>query len=725
MFLKERLTVRFFPLLLLLTSCHAKAGHGRSQFIWTSLLLALPVLVLIYFVLTQWIKKMNNSNTSFVLGSIRCFKLFLICVGMFGLSILVVNYVAPHRVYDGTPAEKRLEGHLIKDTLQEYEGFSELIIGNYHDTRLMVEYIDFLAEANYTGDLYMFKESIKSSHSNEIVIGDYVDIDNSIDAMLVSYIEYKLSNYDVSILYLDKYKDDTVHYNCQLIAGYLYQYIEEYSKAEEAYTHELNNGNVTSALKSLSYLFSRQSRYDDISQLSLKYDYWLEYIPLHYSIRASRYTFDIELYFRSTLAHVSSGLNGWGIAGALIITLAYFLFLYKVDVFRKEPITGLVVVFLLGCLSPALVFYLSDVLSDYTQIESNVFLKYIIQVGLVEEIVKLIPFLIIFKFTKLIQEPYDFVLYISLSALGFAFTENLIYFDINRIGLIQSRALTAVVVHMFCSSCIVYSVVYFNFKKGKKGTVLPMLIGLIIASIAHGVYDILAVKNLTPLFILFFLYLIFNWGIIINNTLNNSPFFDLKKVRKIESLRQWMSIVLLFVLLSEYVLRAFQLGSFWANDMLLGSFFSIFYLWIYISFSIGSLDFFRGYWEPVGYSENFKAIILPRMENHRVYLGHNVVVSPKQGHNPNGIKELKGQLVSRRIMRGDKNWYVMRLRDNLNASGYFNNIVLVWFSDYDASIIEDKNISVKVNMIPDTTDLKNIEFKKTNRLLKGYLNELK
>lgn len=724
-FLKGKLVVNYSFLLLILTSCHARAGQGKDYFIWTSIFLALPILALTYFVLSQWVRKMKRSNTSFFLGSLRYFKLFFICIGMFIVSLLIVNYVALDRVYGESPVDKRTEGHLIKDTLQEYEGFMELVKGNYHDTKLMVEYIDFLANARYTGDLYEFKERIKSAYSDDIISKEYVEINNSTDAMLVSYVEYKLSNPEVAILYLNQYENDTIHYNCQLVAGYLYHYIEQYDKAEQAYLHELNNGNVASALQYLSYLYKSQKRYDDISHLSLQYDYWLEHIPLYIAIRASRYSFDVGLYLRSNCAHVMSGLNGWGVAGAFIITLAYFIFLYQVDVFRKEPILGLVTVFLLGCLSPGLVFYISDVLSDYTSIENNVFLKFVIQVGLVEELVKLIPFLLVLKFTKLIQEPYDFILYISLSALGFAFTENLIYFDINRIGLIQSRALTAVVVHMFCSSCVVYPIVYLNFKKEKKGTILPMLLGLIIASLAHGLYDIFAVKNLTPFFVLFFLYLIFNWGIMINNTLNNSPYFDLKKVGSIEFLRQWMSIVLLFVLLSEYVLRAFQLGSFWANDMLFGSFFSIFYLWIYISFSIGSLDFFRGYWEPVGYSENFKAIIFPRMANYRVYLGKNVVIKPIRGENPNGLEYLKGQIVSRRIVRGDKDWYVMKLRDKLNSPGFYNNIALVWFHEYDASITEDKDIPVKVHLIRETVNLKNIRIKETNILLRGKLNELK
>ena len=50
-------------------------------------------------------------------------------------------------------------------------------------------------------------------------------------------------------------------------------------------------------------------------------------------------------------------------------------------------------------------------------------------IGFVEELVKIIPFLLLLKFFKFIDEPYDYILYASSSALGFAFMENMIYFE--------------------------------------------------------------------------------------------------------------------------------------------------------------------------------------------------------------------------------------------------------------------------------------------------------
>ena len=48
-------------------------------------------------------------------------------------------------------------------------------------------------------------------------------------------------------------------------------------------------------------------------------------------------------------------------------------------------------------------------------------------IGLIEETVKIIPFLLMLKFSRQINESIDYVIYASVSALGFAFMENLIY----------------------------------------------------------------------------------------------------------------------------------------------------------------------------------------------------------------------------------------------------------------------------------------------------------
>ena len=84
-------------------------------------------------------------------------------------------------------------------------------------------------------------------------------------------------------------------------------------------------------------------------------------------------------------------------------------------------------------------------------------------IGVIEEFVKFVPFLIILKFTKIINEPIDYIMYASLSALGFAFVENFNYFDDGSINIIHSRALTASIAHMVFSSLVVYGLILAKY----------------------------------------------------------------------------------------------------------------------------------------------------------------------------------------------------------------------------------------------------------------------
>ena len=48
-------------------------------------------------------------------------------------------------------------------------------------------------------------------------------------------------------------------------------------------------------------------------------------------------------------------------------------------------------------------------------------------IGFIEELVKLIPFLLILRFTSIARKPVDYIVIASACGLGFSFFENLMY----------------------------------------------------------------------------------------------------------------------------------------------------------------------------------------------------------------------------------------------------------------------------------------------------------
>ena len=95
------------------------------------------------------------------------------------------------------------------------------------------------------------------------------------------------------------------------------------------------------------------------------------------------------------------------------------------------------------------------------------FVYCVVGIGAIEELVKILPLLLVMVFSKKLKEPIDFVVFASTMALGFAFIENLIYFDESSLNTIQGRSLSSTVTHMFNSSLVAYGIAIGKFAKKK------------------------------------------------------------------------------------------------------------------------------------------------------------------------------------------------------------------------------------------------------------------
>lgn len=127
---------------------------------------------------------------------------------------------------------------------------------------------------------------------------------------------------------------------------------------------------------------------------------------------------------------------------------------------------------------------------------------------MVEEFVELLPQLIIVRYKKIVREPNDFILYVSVSALGFAFIENAMYIQKSSFFAINGRALMSTVAYMTFSSVVGYSVMVYTYKKDLKEWSY-LIGGFVLASIMHGFYNFWLInpvaKQLNGLTFLFFM----------------------------------------------------------------------------------------------------------------------------------------------------------------------------------------------------------------------------
>ena len=119
-------------------------------------------------------------------------------------------------------------------------------------------------------------------------------------------------------------------------------------------------------------------------------------------------------------------------------------------------------------------------------------------IGPIEEVAKLIPFLVIIRHFSEFDEPIDGIIYASFIALGFAAVENYFYLPLITSGEALARGFAGPVVHIVFASIWGYYVGRACLRgRGLLATVVFALVG---TALLHGIYDYLVIAM--PLFAL-------------------------------------------------------------------------------------------------------------------------------------------------------------------------------------------------------------------------------
>lgn len=212
----------------------------------------------------------------------------------------------------------------------------------------------------------------------------------------------------------------------------------------------------------------------------------------------------------------------------------WLVYLRKLDVFNAEKWVNMVLVFLVGLGTPLIVLYAPDAISGPRLNGQywNDFEEYFLRVGLIEELAKLAPLLLVVFFTKFIDEPIDYVIYAALLALGFSATENVLYMNRYDPSVLAVRGLISSLGHICFTSIAIYGWVEGKYRY-KKWAVLYFVWAFVLAALAHALFDWILTIQVAwklPLFIVFYIFLLEVWALIINNSLNNSPHYTKKTV---------------------------------------------------------------------------------------------------------------------------------------------------------------------------------------------------
>jgi RsiW-degrading membrane proteinase PrsW (M82 family) len=344
-----------------------------------------------------------------------------------------------------------------------------------------------------------------------------------------------------------------------------------------------------------------------------------------------------------------------------LISLTWYIFISWLDIYEQEKFRYMFLTFIMACGSTFLVFTISpfwDMVGLHLNGEFwNDFAYSSLRVGLTEELVKFLPFLIMLLFSKQIDEPFDYILFGATSALGFAFIENIQYLFQSDLVYANGRAFYASVGHIFDTGIICYCIAIAKHKG--KNLLLAALLGFILASLAHGFYDFWLIsdyyKSFWPTFI-FFLFSLHLFAIMKNNLINISPFYEPDKRLDVVRNKNRLFNLLLLILFVDYISFALLNGVTEANGFLQHSVSRYTFIMIYLVLSFNSTNIIHGYIAPIGLPRVFFKSLFNRYPN---YLGARVkLADPLAGNRSfHKVLPMQGRLMKRVVIDDNFNWY--------------------------------------------------------------------
>ena len=182
------------------------------------------------------------------------------------------------------------------------------------------------------------------------------------------------------------------------------------------------------------------------------------------------------------------------IVSAITPPLLIVLFIYRNDLYEKEPHKLLITTFFLGCFL-ILPMILLELITE--KIFKNIFIFSMIGVALVEEGIKYLA-LLKFNFPKKdFNEPYDGIIYSLVLTMGFALVENVMYVIGNGsegASVSVLRMLTAIPMHSTCG--IVMGYFMGMAKMNEKNKTKNLMLSIILPVLIHGLYNYFIFINL-------------------------------------------------------------------------------------------------------------------------------------------------------------------------------------------------------------------------------------
>ncbi len=607
---------------------------------------------------------------------------------------------------------------------EENENFAYTKLG--YEEQFLVEPQNVLIRFEYV-DLY----NTHGTSDCEFLAFDLIFFDKKTEALTLAYIELKckkqLSN-DLAIQ-LKAFKNNVPFKNYLL--GYQAYLLNDSSCTEYFLKDIAVNPNYSNSYNLVANYYYRNNKteqlYAFISNPAYRSKIDVQFREFYHFMNGNwtEYTWTI---IDSRLRNISF----IAMFAALMISLAWGYFLYRLDVYNPEKWYHLAIVFALGMLFSFLALPLYDIAYYYFEFKLNGtflndFLYSFLVIGGSEELVKFLPWFFFAFFTKRLKEPYDYLIYASIAALGFAFAENWMYLE--NTSSIVKRGLISTVSHMFDASVIAYSLILFRFKyASKKWKWLLPIAGFTLAAFSHGFYDFWLIsiwsKEYSFMTIFFFIFSLHIWFYFKNNALNHSSFYKSNIQLNLLSIQENMTFVLVGLLMVEYVIFSSQYGAIQGNNLIYNNIPFVAFFIIYFNYQINTLKVQHGSWSR--FKLHFPRILssfrlkrsnrnnsneMPSSGLRMEVIGKSFTFyTPKTNKYIGNQLPISGTVTHQLTVDGDNNWYILHLHKDLVYSNYEPHCAIFRVADSNRSIFEDK-VEVLFLLVTSINNLKNENLK--------------
>lgn len=471
--------------------------------------------------------------------------------------------------------------------IKEYQRLFEI---NNNEIDVIYGYIKTLLGTNYSKSntrlanqlLRIFKERYNKNNADSVAIF----------ALGTYYLNAK--NHQKSEFYFKKISNKAFKY-LNMMQGINAEEDDDFYKAETFYLKEINNNGELE--KTYFLLANLYDSHGDEEKLENLYSDFRAIYHLSEKQISSDYLYShaqyIHLYI-ATIIRTFSRTDFFGILGAILIACLWIYYLLRLDLYEPEKKFNIILCFVMGFLCAGLVvfyhFYWRNNVSLH-KVEDGSFLNnllyYTFAVGAIEELVKFLPFFYFFYIARSINESFDFILYPSIAALGFACIENVLYFDYSSDKTMLLRALFCCSGHGFYSSIIGYGCMKSYLADGSLSFKI-LLKYFALACFFHGLYDA-AISSFDSLWIGAFFWFgeIGAWLYLINIGLKESKFYTPNKAHDTQHLQNLLFLGFGCILIYEVLVNAYNFGANFRETDLIKSTLPKFIMCLAVSYLLG------------------------------------------------------------------------------------------------------------------------------------------